>query len=84
MNKWKIAFIALLTIFTSFVIGCAVSAKLSIPNLGILQPISWQSFDDPTNGGSSIHEFIISDKERNKEYIVIYGYRGLAITERLK
>jgi hypothetical protein len=84
LNKWKIAFITLLIVCVSFLAGCIASAKLDIPNLGILQPISWQAIDDPMYGGGYINQFIFTDTERNNDYIVIHSHYGTSITPRLK
>lgn len=85
MNKWKIAFISLLGACIFFVAGClATNAKLNVPNLGILKPISWQSIEDPMYGGGYIHQFVFEDEERGNEYIVIQSHYGIAITPRNK
>lgn len=85
MNKWKMAFILLLTAVIFYIAGCsATSAKLDIPNLGILQPISWQSIDDPMYGNGNIHQFVFEDKEKGYEYILFQSHYGLTVTKREK
>jgi len=84
-NKWKLAFILLLTGVVFYIAGCAAtSAKLDIPNLGVFETKSWESFEDPMYGGGNIHQFLIKDTETDQEYIVIESHYGLTMYLREK